>query len=75
GSEVFENRGEINRGTGANALGVATGLEVASDAADGELKAGFGGTGNGLCGLGFPSSGGSNGNLSNHFIIEELACI
>jgi hypothetical protein len=38
GGEVLEDGGEVDGGAGADALGVASLLEVATDAADGELQ-------------------------------------
>uniref|UniRef100_A0A8R7Q6P1 Uncharacterized protein n=1 Tax=Triticum urartu TaxID=4572 RepID=A0A8R7Q6P1_TRIUA len=43
GGEVLEDGGKVNGGAGADALGVAALLEVAPDAADGELKPGLDG--------------------------------
>ena len=48
GGEVLEDRGEVHGGTGTDAGGVLASLEVARDAADGELKARLGGAGHGL---------------------------
>ena len=45
GGEVLEDRGEVHGGTGTDAGGVLANLEVARDAADGELKARLGGSG------------------------------
>jgi hypothetical protein len=41
--EVLEDGGEVDGGAGADALGVAALLEVAADAADGELEPGLDG--------------------------------
>ena len=41
GCEIFEDSGEVNGSTGADALGVFSGLEETGDTADGELEAGF----------------------------------
>jgi hypothetical protein len=38
GGEVLEDGGEVDGGAGADALGVASLLEVPTDAADGELE-------------------------------------
>ena len=48
GGEVLEDRGEVHGGTGADAGGVLAGLEVARDAADGELEARLGGAAHSL---------------------------
>ena len=48
GGEVLEDRGEVHGGTGADAGGVLAGLEVARDAADGELEARLGGAADSL---------------------------
>jgi hypothetical protein len=42
GGEVLEDGGEVDGGSAADALGVLARLEVARDAADGELEAGLG---------------------------------
>ena len=42
GGEVLEDGGEVDGGAGADALRVLAGLEVAGDAADGELEPGLG---------------------------------
>lgn len=41
GGEVFEDGGEVDRRSGADALGVAAFLEEPGDSADGELEAGL----------------------------------
>ena len=41
GCEIFEDSGEVNGSTGADALGVFSGFEETGDTADGELEAGF----------------------------------
>ena len=48
GSEVLEDGGQVDRGAGADALGILSLLEVAGDAAHGELQAGLGGAAHGL---------------------------
>jgi hypothetical protein len=48
GGEVLEDSGEVDGGAGADALGVAALLEVATDTADGELEAGLHGAGHRL---------------------------
>uniref|UniRef100_A0A453GU44 Uncharacterized protein n=1 Tax=Aegilops tauschii subsp. strangulata TaxID=200361 RepID=A0A453GU44_AEGTS len=48
GGEVLEDGGEVDRGAGADALRVAALLEVAPDAADGELEPGPDGAGDRL---------------------------
>jgi hypothetical protein len=48
GGKVLEDGGEVDGGAAADALGVASQLEVAPDAADGELEAGPNGAGDGL---------------------------
>lgn len=56
GGEVFEDGGEVNRGSGANTFGVLSGLEESGDPTDGELETGLGRSRHGFCGLGFSSS-------------------
>mmetsp|Transcript_8361 Transcript_8361/g.29537 ORF Transcript_8361/g.29537 Transcript_8361/m.29537 type:complete len:209 (-) Transcript_8361:48-674(-) len=48
GAEVLEDRGEVHGRAGADARAVLALLEVAADAADGELEARLGGPGRGL---------------------------
>lgn len=48
GRQILQDRGQIDRGPGAHARGVFALAEVAADAPDGKLQAGFGGTRGGL---------------------------
>ena len=50
GSEVLEDGGEVDASGLGDALAVSTGLEVATDTSNGELKASLGGSANGLSG-------------------------
>ena len=57
GGEVLEDGGEVHGGTGTDAGGVLANLEVARDAADGELEARLGGAAHSLLsGLSFTSA-------------------
>ena len=57
GGEVLEDGGEVHGGTGTDAGGVLARLEVARDAADGELEARLGGAAHSLLsGLSFTSA-------------------
>uniref|UniRef100_A0A453MZF9 Uncharacterized protein n=1 Tax=Aegilops tauschii subsp. strangulata TaxID=200361 RepID=A0A453MZF9_AEGTS len=57
GGEVLEDGGEVDGGAGADALRVAALLEVAPDAADGELEPGLHGAGHRLLPLAALPSG------------------
>ena len=48
GTEVLEDGGEVDGGTGTHASGVLALTEVTSDTTDGELKSGLGGRAGGL---------------------------
>jgi len=52
GGEVLEHRGEVHGGTRTDAGGVLARLEVARDAAHGELQPGLGGAAHALLGVG-----------------------
>ena len=59
--EVLEDGGEVDGGAAADALGVLAGLEVARDAADGELQPGLGRPRHGLGALGLaPAADGTH---------------
>uniref|UniRef100_A0A8R7UQB3 Uncharacterized protein n=2 Tax=Triticum urartu TaxID=4572 RepID=A0A8R7UQB3_TRIUA len=65
--EVLEDGGEVDGGAGADALGVAALLEVAPDAADGELEPGLHGPGHGL----LPVASLPSGHLACYFSGDE----
>ena len=50
GGEVLEDSGGVDASGLGDALAVSTGLEVATDTSNGELKASLGGSANGLSG-------------------------
>lgn len=56
GSEILQDGGQIDGSSGADTLGVLSGLEEPGDPADGELEAGFVRSGNGLGGLGLAAT-------------------